>query len=124
MAQYRPVAASEDSRHPSPLLGDQSVTDGVDALVDRVQLASSQPAFNPPPANTKPLELSTADDAVLLFREARYPPVDGLNRRVGVGAPFRPPFSVPETVFGGRIGHAADGAGTRRAGGALRVKSV
>jgi hypothetical protein len=81
------------------------VTHGVDAVVDPVQLPSSQPAFNPPSANTEPLELSTPDDAVLLFREPRHPPVDGLNRRLGTATPVRPPFSVPETVIGGRVRH-------------------
>jgi len=105
MAQCRPVAASKDGGHPSPFLRNQAVAHGVDTMVDGVQLSSSQPSFNPPPANPKLLELSTADDAVLLFREPRYPPVDRLTQPVGVATPVHPPFSVSETVFGGRVGH-------------------
>ncbi|HMC50978.1 MAG TPA: hypothetical protein VKH20_10055 [Solirubrobacterales bacterium] len=93
-------------------------------MVDRVQLPSSQPAFDPPSADAKQFKLSSPHDAVLFFRQPSYPPIDRLIRRIATAAPVRPPFSVSETVFGGRVRHAADGEGTRRTGGALRVNSV
>jgi hypothetical protein len=83
MAQCRPVAASKDSGHPSPLSRDQAVANGVDSMVDRVQQASSQPAFNPPSGQTQRFELPPCHDTVLRFREPRHPPVDGFAPRIG-----------------------------------------
>jgi len=94
------------------------VANGVDTMVDRVQLPSSQPAFNPRSADAEQFELSSAHDTVLPFCQSSYPPVDRFSR-IWHRRPVRPPFSVPETVFGGRIGHTADVGGTRRTRGAL-----
>jgi hypothetical protein len=44
------------------------VANGVDTIVDRVQLPSPQPAFNPPSADAEQFELSSRHDTVLLFR--------------------------------------------------------
>jgi hypothetical protein len=92
------------------------MANGIDAMVDRVQLPPSQPAFNPPSTYTKRLKLSSTNNAVLLLREPSHPPVEGLARHIGVAAPICPPFSVPETVIGGRMRH-----GPRMPGRSARV---
>jgi hypothetical protein len=46
MAEDGPIAAGQDRRHPSPLIAEVRVADGVDATVDAVQAAGGDAIAN------------------------------------------------------------------------------
>jgi hypothetical protein len=65
VAQHRVLAAGEDGGHPASMVAGGVVSHGVDAAVEAVQAASSDPSRRCPLAHTRPFELPQRDHTVL-----------------------------------------------------------
>jgi hypothetical protein len=119
VTQHRPLSAGHDSRHPPTSLAEQTMTNRVNAPVNRVQLAPSQPAFNRPPRQPKGLQLVSRHEAVLPLSQPRDPLVDRFPAEIpplaSRTASICPPLPISGTVKGGHLGHAADVGGAERA---------
>lgn len=65
VAQDRALATGEHSGHPAPMPAEASVSHGVDAAVDSVQLTASDAISDRPRPQSCAFELSSSDHAVL-----------------------------------------------------------
>jgi hypothetical protein len=71
MAEDGAASCSEDGGHPSRLLGQDAVPDGVHASMHEVQPAAFEPVVDRAPTEPQAGDLRAGDHAVLAVRERR-----------------------------------------------------
>ena len=111
MAQQSLGATGQNSRHPTALDRERTVSDGVYALMKPVKRASRQSRFNHASSDSMLPELPARDHAVLVVGklcqhliDRRHPELV-VARRIGASLPARAAFSVPWTENAGLVGH-------------------
>jgi hypothetical protein len=123
MAEHRSRARGQDRRHPPPPDAERSVTDRVDAAVQRVQGPPREPDVDHPPPRPRLYELGPAHNSMLPPPKPRQEPIQtALNA-------MRTAFATYEVVNAVRISwlagtsvvHADDPGRRERASGALDV---
>jgi hypothetical protein len=114
MAEDRAGTDVEHRRHPtSPQIG-PNVADRVNATGDSAEQPSGNPILDRAASHPKRRELAPRHKPMLSLRQVSHQPVERIRRTF--------PMLYMQKVR--RVHHRADGEGTWRTGGALRVKSV
>jgi len=111
MAQQSLGATGQNSRHPTTLDRERTVSDGVYALMKPVKRAPRQSRFDHASSDSMLPELPAGDHPVLVAGKLRQHLIDrrhpssGPARRIGASLPTRAAFSVPWTENAGLVGH-------------------
>jgi hypothetical protein len=74
VAEQSVWSTREHAAHPAAEIADLSVSDGVDAAVDRMQLAGRDPVIDRAPPETHRNQLAVRNDAVLPAGKVGYVP--------------------------------------------------